>query len=409
MFEDRDDFNYKLYEQDDVEDIPYENAYLPQPVPQTVYEHNPTPKKKNNRLRFAAVIVAICTIGSLVSGFLGSYIGNSFSSSTLTTQSDGTVLYQSVSTTNVENAATEELSVADVAATVSDSVVEITTEVVTTNGRMGQLISEGAGSGVIISTDGYIVTNNHVIADAQTITVRLTDGNEYNAVLIGTDASTDVAVIRIEASNLQPAVMGDSSSLVVGQTAIAVGNPLGELGGTVTEGIISALDREITVDGETMSLLQTDTAINPGNSGGGLFNLYGELIGIVNAKSSGSDIEGLGFAIPINTAKTIIEEIISNGYVTGRVDTGLTVVDIQDTQTAMSYGVNKLGLYIAQSTSSSLQSGDIITEIDGNAVSNLSDYNSILNNYSVGDTIEITVTRSGRSMTFSLTLGEQTA
>lgn len=271
---------------------------------------------------------------------------------------------------------------------------------------MGQLISTGAGSGVIVSTDGYIVTNNHVIEDAQTITVRLSDGIEYKATLVGTDSKTDLAVIKIDAEDLPPAVLGDSSSLVVGQSAVAIGNPLGELGGTVTQGIISALDREITIDGETMSLLQTDTAINPGNSGGGLFNLYGELIGIVNAKSSGSDIEGLGFAIPVNTAKTVIEEIIVNGYVTGRISTGLTLVDIQDTGTAMSYRVSKLGLYISGSTSSDFQSGDIITAIDGKSVGSLSDYNSILGSYKVGDTIEITVSRSGRSITASLVLTE---
>ena len=298
------------------------------------------------------------------------------------------------------------MSVEDVVANVKNSVVEITTETVLTGRYMGQYVSTGAGSGIIISTNGYIITNNHVVEDANTITVRLSNGKEYPATLIGTDAKTDVAVIKINADDLQPAILGYSSDLLVGQTAVAIGNPLGELGGTVTTGIISALDREITIDGETMSLLQTDAAINPGNSGGGLFNLYGELVGIVNAKSSGSEIEGLGFAIPIDAVKTAIEQLIEYGYVRGRIDTGLTLVDIQNSQTAMSYRVQTLGLYISASVNSGFQSGDRITAVDGQAISSLSDFNKQMNNYAVGDTIGITVVRNGSSITVSLTLTE---
>lgn len=365
------------------------------------------PKKQTRKRSRIAALLAACMVVSLGCGFGGSYLANNLSSS-----SGGTgkaVLYQSVIQTANGSDTAEELSVADVAATVQDSVVEITTETVSMNGRMGQLISTGAGSGVIVTTDGYIVTNNHVIADANTITVRLSDGTEYEAALVGTDSKTDLAVLKINAKNLQPAVMGDSESLVVGQTAVAIGNPLGELGGTVTQGIISALDRAITIDGETMSLMQTDTAINPGNSGGGLFNLYGELVGIVNAKSSGSDIEGLGFAIPINTAKTVIAELIENGYVTGRVSTGLTLEDIQDTATAMSYRVSSLGLYVAKSENSQLKSGDRITAIDAKEVTCLADYNRILEGYAIGDTVAFTVVRAGQTVSCTITLTEQTA
>src|SRR5699024_342301 len=149
-----------------------------------------------------------------------------------------------------------------------------------------QYVSSGAGSGVILTQDGYIVTNHHVIEDANSITVRTRSGDEYNASLVGSDEQSDLAVLKIDATGLTPAVLGDSTTLEVGELAIAIGNPLGELGGSVTSGIISALDREMTIDGQTMTLLQTDAAVNPGNSGGGLFNANGDLIGIVNAKSS---------------------------------------------------------------------------------------------------------------------------
>ena len=164
------------------------------------------------------------------------------------------------------------------------------------------------------------------------------------------DAKTDLAVLKIEATGLTPAVFGDSDQLVVGETAVAIGNPLGELGGTVTSGIISALSRDVIIDGQTMTLLQTNAAINPGNSGGGLFNSAGELIGIVNAKSSGTGIEGLGFAIPGNTVKSVVEELMINGYVTGRLDTGIEVVDLTLQSTAFQYGVSRTGIYVLSVT-----------------------------------------------------------
>jgi len=387
--------------------------YLPDAQPPVQPALTERKKKKSGRMGFAAAVIAICMIGSTVFGFGGTYLANNLNSANaaaaetvLTDNSGNTVLYQSVIKTSTGNSAAEKMSVEDVVANVKSSVVEITTETVSTGRFMGQYVSKGAGSGVIISKDGYIVTNNHVVDGANTITVRLSNGSEHTATLIGTDAKSDLAVIKINANDLQPAVLGYSSELLVGQSAVAIGNPLGELGGTVTSGIISALDREITIDGETMSLLQTDTAINPGNSGGGLFNLYGELVGVVNAKSSGSEIEGLGFAIPIDTAKIVIEQIIEYGYVTGRIDTGFTLIDIQDAQIAMMYRIQQLGLYILRSVSGEFQSGDRITAIDGQTISSLSDFNKQMSNYHVGDTVSITVIRNGKSVTASLTLTE---
>ena len=177
----------------------------------------------------------------------------------------------------------------------------------------------------------------------------------------------------------------------------------------MTSGIISALDRSITIDGETMTLLQTNAAINPGNSGGGLFNQYGELIGIVNAKSSGSDIEGLGFAIPMNTAKTVIEEIIENGYVRGRISLGLAIVDISDTETAMAYRVSKTGVYVTQisSTSTQFQVGDRIVSFNGESIDSAEALTSTINKCKVGDTVEVVVERRSQKYTFSLTLQEE--
>ena len=300
------------------------------------------------------------------------------------------------------------MTAADVAAAVRDSVVEIKTETVTSSGWGGTRVAEGAGSGVIISVEGIIVTNHHVISGAATITVRLADGREFEAGIIGTDPRTDIAVLRITASGLKAAVFGDSSVLVVGESALAVGNPLGELGGTVTGGIISALDRDLVVDGQIMTLLQTDAAVNPGNSGGGLFNMNAELIGVVVAKSSGLDIEGLGFAIPSATASAVIRDLIDHGFVRGRTDAGLELVDIQTTQAARAYRVNQLGLYILESTDEQLMRGDRIIAVGGRDVTNQTGYDAALRHYSIGDTVSITVARGGQSLTFHITLTEWT-
>ncbi len=325
----------------------------------------------------------------------------------LSTKAD---LTSELGTTSTESGTVH--SIADIASLTANSVVEITTETVTTDSRMQQYVTNGAGSGVIISQDGYIVTNNHVIDGANKITVRLKTGTTYSASLIGTDNKTDVALLKISATGLTSAVLGDSGELMVGDTAIAIGNPLGQLGGTVTEGIISALDRELVIDGKTMTLLQTDAAINPGNSGGGLFNDRGELIGIVVAKSSGSDVEGLGFAIPINEAKTVANELLNYGYVKGRIDTGMTFLDLTTTQKALLYGVRQLGVYVqsvesgSNAASAGFKAGDMITYVDSTKITNGTVLTQVLEKYSVGDTLKITVVRNGSSGQISLKLGE---
>ena len=299
-----------------------------------------------------------------------------------------------------------------VAALAADSVVEITTESVTTGNFFQQQIVSGAGSGVILSADGYIATNHHVVDGASKLAVTLRDGTQYEAELVGSDEKTDLAVIKIEASGLQPAVFGSSADLQVGELAVAIGNPLGQLGGTVTDGIISALDREITIDGEIMHLLQTSAAINAGNSGGGLFNASGELIGIVNAKSSGEGVEGLGFAIPSDMAKPVLEELMQKGYVSGRISLGMTLLDIDDVQTAMMYRVSSLGVYVlsveddSNAAKAGIESGDRIVSVNGTEISSTSDVTAILDQMSVGDQMEITIERSGRKGSATITLQE---
>ncbi len=385
------------------------NYYQPYSAP-SGGQRPPERKRRHRKGAGTALLLAGCMVVSGAAGFGGGYAALKLMGG----DNSSTVVYRSV-VTEGESASSsgEELSVSQVVEKVSPSVVEITAEVVSDSGFFSsRTISASAGSGVIISEDGTIVTNNHVIDGANQVTVRLYDGTEYEAEIVGADSKTDLAVLKIDAEGLTAAVIGSSDSLQVGDTAIAVGNPLGELGGTVTNGIISALNREVTVEGETMNLLQTNAAINPGNSGGGLFNSKGELIGIVNAKSSGSDVEGLGFAIPIDTAMPVVEQLISQGYVSGRSKAGVTLVDIQDFSTAMRYGVQYLGVYVysveegSGAEKAGLQKGDCILEADGEQISQVSDFKAVLENHDPGDTISLTVLRDGRAKTLELTLDE---
>ena len=317
---------------------------------------------------------------------------------------------QAIAQTLGTNPRTGSLGIAQIASLASPSVVEITTEVLVTSQRMRQYVSEGAGSGVILTADGLIVTNNHVIDGAQTISVRLSDGQTYPAKLVGTDSQSDVALVKIEATGLTAATLGDSDKLAVGDLTVAIGNPLGELGGTVTDGIISALDREITLDDQTMNLLQTNAAINPGNSGGGLFDAAGNLIGIVVAKSSGSDVEGLGFAIPINDVKSVIIDLQRYGYVQGRINLGMTLLDIDSTQLATMYRVQTIGVYVLKvdpsgsAVSAGLQSGDRIVSIDGQTISTSTDVQSLVKTHSAGDKLSVVIERDSQQLTLDLTL-----
>ena len=390
---------------------PYGTQSTGETVHRTVYEAPKAHEKKHLGKRIAAGALAVVLCGAF--GVGGGYLG-----SMLATKGRTTVVYQAASTaagsaegSTAASGATA-LSISQVASIVGPSVVEVTTESVATNTILGQYVTDGAGSGVVLSADGYIITNNHVIDGAQQIKVTTSDKKEYDATVVGADSQTDIAVLKIDATGLTPAVVGDSDALAVGDTVVAVGNPLGELGGTVTDGIISALDRDITIDNQTMTLLQTNAAVSPGNSGGGLFDSEGQLVGIVNAKSSASNAEGLGFAIPVNTAMKVAKELMENGYVTGRPAMGVSVVEIDDATTAAQYGVSEAGVYIVSVTSggaadkAGLKVGDRIMSIDGTAVSGTADVTGYLEKKAVGDTVTIQVVRDKQVVSASVTLQE---
>lgn len=390
-------------------------------------------QKKHGNGKKAAVAVACCC-GLLFStgfGFLGAVIANRMYPATgepeeIVVDTEGNVVSENQKTAvfykSVDNIATStasnggDLTMAQVSALVSDTVVEITTEFVNTSGWF-QYVSSGAGSGVILSEDGYIITNNHVICGddsttpADAIKVRLTNGDEYEAKLIGTDSDADIAVLKIEATGLTPAICGDSDKLVVGETVLAVGNPLGELGGTQTDGIISALDREIDVNGTSMTLLQTSAAVNPGNSGGALFNMRGELIGVVNAKSSGTGIEGLGFAIPVNDALSVAEQLMEYGYVRGKVAIGVSFYECEDSLTARYYGLPGYGVYVMELTKgyneNALQVLDRVISIDGQEISSFSDISNIVKQHEVGDVLKFQVSRDGKIIEVDVTCYEK--
>ena len=381
------------------------------------------PKKpKKNAGKAVKSIVALVLAAAM--GFMGGFVGARFGG-------NNKVIIQQVERSSSSSADSESaaegttvssgMTTAQVAKTVSPSVVVITTEQVVYSqwSWYGQSqVESGAGSGVIISSDGYILTCAHVVSGASNITVSIGD-KDYPATLVGEDTTSDIAVVKVDATGLTPATVGDSDNLKVGESVMAVGNPLGELGGTVTSGIVSALNRSVSIQGtssvNTMSLIQMDASVSPGNSGGGLFNMNGELVGIVNAKSSDSDAEGLGFAIPVNDAVKVAQELLENGYVTGRPYLGISYYAVTDAQTAAQLGVNAYGVYIVEvvkggpADKAGLQAGDRIVSVDGSEVATQSDLGTLMQDHKAGDTIEITVARGGQMQTVNVTLGEKGA
>ena len=406
---------------------PADGGSVPPTPPEQPQYSAPEQPEKPRRKRFngkklarSAVALVLAAAMGFAGGFVGAKYGGGSkvviqqverpASSDSSTDSTG----NSISATGGTG-----LSTAQVAEMVSPSVVVITTEQVVYSqwSWYGQSqVESGAGSGVIISSDGYILTCAHVVSGASNITVTIGD-TDYPATLVGEDATSDIAVLKIDATGLTPATVGNSDSLKVGESVMAVGNPLGELGGTVTSGIVSALNRSVSIQStssvNTMSLIQMDASVSPGNSGGGLFNMNGELVGVVNAKSSDSDAEGLGFAIPINDAMKVAQDLLENGYVTGRPYMGITYLAVTDAQTAQQLGVNAYGIYVADvvkggpADQAGLKVGDRIVSIDGTEVAQKTDLGTIIQNHSAGDTLSITVARDGQMQTISLTLGEK--
>ena len=369
-----------------------------------------SPKQKG-----AIKIVALCLVCALLGG-LAQPIYSSLSGGNETTIYTGDRTPTQVDTASVDTS--KELTTAEIYAKYVNSCVGITVDIVSTN-VFGQTVTgAAAGSGFVITEDGYILTNYHVIDGANSIKVTFDNGKEYTATYVGGEEKNDIAVIKVDATGLTPVVIGKSSDMLVGEQVTTIGNPLGELTFSESTGIISALDRSITMsDGRQMNMIQTDCAINSGNSGGPLFNSHGEVIGIVSAKyssgsnSSSASVEGLGFAIPMDDVANMVSDLVKNGYVTGKPIMGISVADVDESVT--SYGVPQ-GAIIRVVTpdlcgaKAGLQAGDIVTKIDNTDVTSASDLTSAIGNYKPGDKVTLSIFRSGETKTVEVTLEEST-
>lgn len=378
------------------------------------------PKKKKKR--FGGKVVALALACALVGGVAGGAgvgfaLRGGFGSTSISQAADGPATVSAVDVNSVKSGSA--MTASQIYATFVGSTVGINVETVTDNVFGQPVKAAAAGSGFVITADGYIVTNYHVIDNASSIKVVFSDSKSYDAKLVGGDEESDVAVLKIDATGLTPVVIGDSNAVQVGESVVAIGNPLGELTFSLSEGVISAKDRQITMsDGTVMNMLQTDTAINNGNSGGPLFNSYGQVIGITSAKysgqssSSGATIEGIGFAIPINDVNSLIQDIMKNGYVTGKPYMGITVTTVPET-VASQYNMSQGALVKSVDSAScaakaGLQQGDIITGIDKTKVTSSADLITAKKSYKAGDTATLTVDRNGQTLTLTITFDEDT-
>jgi serine protease Do len=417
---------------------------------------NKKPKKKHTGLKVAAFVLAMVLVSG---GSIGVYEGirssNADNSSSIVASNDSSAAESSTGDSSsskksdssqswIQLASTNgSMSVADIVKKVTPSVVGVQSTFSSSNGsnnnpmngyggffgygsqgNNGSQGMTGVGTGIIMSKDGYIVTNAHVIYDdeygygeASSVQIQMSDEETtYDARIVAYDKEADIAVLKIDADNLTPAEFGDSSSCEVGETVVAIGNPLGlQFQNTVTCGIISALDRKVTINDNTMTLIQTDTAINNGNSGGPLINSSGQVIGINSAKMSSTysgeaTVEGIGFAIPMSEAKSIVDDLINYGYVTGRPQLGISCQDVTE---AVSQAYNiPVGAYIFSVTAggaadqAGLQPGDVITGIQDQTISTTEELNAVKNQYKAGDTITLTYVRAGETKKVDVTLAE---
>lgn len=367
----------------------------------------PAPRKPDNNKKLVALAVSCSLLGGIVGAGAMSLLGGNSVSNITEGQRPSSVL--NVNYTD----ASKELTLAELYAKNVNSTVGITTAI-TTNYWGFQTTQPASGSGFIFSDDGYILTNYHVISGASSVTVTMYDGSTYDAVIVGYDASNDIAVLKIEATGLTPVVLGDSDTINVGDTVVAIGNPLGELTFSLTSGVVSALDREVTFsDGTRMDLIQTDCAINSGNSGGALFNLYGEVIGITNAKfsssGSGASIDNIGFAIPLNTVRDIVASIIEKGIV-AKPYMGISVATVSEE--VKGYGL-PAGASVqaiepdSPAEKAGLLRNDIITEANGETITTSSELVDMVGSSSPGDTLTLTVFRNGAYTTVEVVIGEK--
>ena len=384
----------------------------------TVSQTPQAPKKKQHRGGAWVVALALCfaILGGAIGGgtvwLLTHNNTTSAGGSSSTTIQQGRHENVTVDINEIETG--KLMTAAEVYAKNVNSTVGIQTSITSTNLWGQQTTSAASGSGFILTADGYIVTNYHVIQNANSVTVSTYGGASYNAKIVGYDEGNDLAVLKIEATGLSPVVLGSSEKLNVGDTVLAIGNPLGELTFSLTTGVVSALNREVTFSGGTvMDLLQTDCAINSGNSGGALFNLYGEVVGITNAKysgssSSGASIDNIAFAIPIDSVRAIVESIIEKGYYAKPV-IGVSVTDVDENSRQLGIPA---GAWVKEVTAggaaeaAGIQANDVITAINGTEISGVSDLKRILAKPSAGDELSLVIWRKNRSLTLTVVVRE---
>ena len=392
----------------------YHYNYRSQEDPGGGHEAPAAPKKPSFWHKTGVKITALLLACAVVGGAAG-YGGAALSRSGKTTIQQSNRTAQEVTVKQVSGQTL--MSPAEVYASTVNSVVSINCSSISTN-IFGQSVeSASSGSGFVITQDGYIVTNHHVISGASSVTVTMYDGTEYPATVVGSDSDYDVAVLKIDATGLQPVTLGSSKDVNVGDTVLAIGNPLGELTFSMSQGIVSCCDRAINVDGTPFNMIQVDASINPGNSGGPLMNLYGEVVGIVSAKySSYSDttVEGLGFAIPIGDVQAIITDIMENGQITNKPSFGITAgtmtqqmaaqYQIDQTSGAFVYSVNKGGA----GEKAGLKMGDVITKVDSTDITSMEDLTAAKKGHKAGDTVTVTYYRDGQTQTTELTFDAKT-
>lgn len=374
----------------------------------------PQEGKPKRRIAMRMVALGLCCalLGGLGGGFAVHFFGGGGTSLQIGERTP-------IALNTVSSDGRKQMTVPEVYANYIDSCVGISVDIVTKNYFGQPVTAAAAGSGFVISEDGYIMTNYHVIEGASKIKVTFVDNTSYDAKLVGGDKDNDIAIIKVEAKDLKPVVIGDSSKMYVGETVVTIGNPLGELTFSLSDGVISALERPITVSaGKTMKMIQTNCTINSGNSGGPLFNLYGEVIGIVSAKYSsggtpmGSEatIEGLGFAIPISNVKDMMSDIISKGYVSGKPFLGVSVGDVNPA--AQAYGVPSGAalIYVTPELAAAragLREGDIITKVNETKIDSRDVFIETIGGYKAGDTVTMQVYRAGEALEVSVELSEQ--
>ena len=419
-------------------DSPYEMQHTPRPEyryqpqtqrpPKPVKEKKPRKEKKPGKPIWKGLLAAVLAVALVAGGCLttAAYMKDIYDDIYDDILEDTVARYDqqiSAMQQQIDGLGTGRVSVsipadgsamtpAQLYASQVNSVVAISTTI-----QSGRSSGQSSGSGFILTEDGYVITNYHVVEGATAIQVITHDGTEYDAQLVGKDSSNDLAVLKVEATGLAAATLGSSTDLMIGDMVVAIGNPLGELASTQTVGYVSGIDREVSTSGSitTISMIQTDAAINPGNSGGPLFNMYGQVIGITTAKysgttGSGASIEGIGFAIPIDDVEPLIRDLIDFGYVTGAY-MAVTVQDM-DSESASMYGL-PTGAYILEvvkdgaADRAGIQPKDIVIGVDQHKVSNVTDLTRALRNYKAGDTATITLIRSGAEKTVEITFDEK--